>query len=158
MNDSPQATVPSGFKPVRAGGGFMAFNGPPYLFHEGDAVKMGFHVEARHCNPMGNCHGGMLAAFADMLQRRLQDRAAIWRRAARFACEGLRGWEAGSIAITPARHPKTCPLVVANARHSPGYGCALRPDWSGFEATLGHARKTLSVLKGAVGPAAQWPA
>ncbi len=26
----------------------------------------------------------------------------------------------------PAHHPKTHPLVVANGRHSPGYGYALR--------------------------------
>lgn len=28
---------------------------------------MGFRVEARHCNPAGVCHGGMLATFVDML-------------------------------------------------------------------------------------------
>ncbi len=66
MNESG-ADVPSGFKPVVAGGGFMAVNGPLYMFHEGDVVKLGFRIEPRHCNPMGNCHGGMLATFADML-------------------------------------------------------------------------------------------
>ncbi len=59
--------TPAGFVPLAAGGGFMACNGPLFLLHEGAVVKLGFRVEARHCNPMGNCHGGMLATFADML-------------------------------------------------------------------------------------------
>jgi acyl-coenzyme A thioesterase PaaI-like protein len=49
------------------GGAFMAVNGPMYLLHEGEVVKLGFRVEPRHCNPAGTCHGGMLASFADML-------------------------------------------------------------------------------------------
>ncbi|HSQ73017.1 MAG TPA: PaaI family thioesterase [Rubrivivax sp.] len=59
--------VPPGYRPVDAGGGFMAANGPLFLLHEGKAVKVGFRVEPRHCNPMGVCHGGMLASFCDML-------------------------------------------------------------------------------------------
>ncbi len=69
----------------------------------------------------------------------------------------------------PAHHSKTRPLVVANARHSPSYGCALRQgqealafarhkqssglfvsglslDRTRFGAPLGHARKTLISL------------
>jgi hypothetical protein len=41
----------------------------------------------------------------------------------------------------PAHHAKTRLLVVANARHSPSYGCALRLDQACFDAPLGHARK-----------------
>ncbi|MDQ6681259.1 MAG: PaaI family thioesterase [Pseudomonadota bacterium] len=48
-------------------GGFIAVNGPLYLRHEGDLVQVGFRVEGRHTNPLGNCHGGMLATFCDML-------------------------------------------------------------------------------------------
>ena len=40
---------------------------------------------------------------------------------------------------------KRRPLVVANARHSPSCGCALRLDRTPFDALLGHARKTLSL-------------
>ncbi|MBS0426239.1 MAG: hypothetical protein JSR41_03005 [Proteobacteria bacterium] len=37
-------------------------------------------------------------------------------------------------------HPaKTRPLCVANARHSPSYGCALRLDRARFRGLLGHA-------------------
>jgi len=39
----------------------------------------------------------------------------------------------------PAYPAKTLPLVVANARHSPSYGCALRLDRARFGGLLGHA-------------------
>ena len=55
------------------------------------------------------------------------------------------GQEAESLSIMPAHHAKRRPLVVANARHSPSYGCALRLDRTPFGALLGHARKTLSL-------------
>ena len=57
----------AGFVPMRLGDGFVGVNGPLYLKHDGALVQMGFRVEHRHTNPMGNCHGGMLASFADML-------------------------------------------------------------------------------------------
>jgi hypothetical protein len=44
-----------------------------------------------------------------------------------------------------ARDAKTTPLVIANARHSPGYGCALRLDWGRFDAPLGHAESPLGL-------------
>jgi len=59
--------IPAGFAPAPMGGGFIAANGPLYLQHEGSLYRLGFRVEERHCNPMGVCHGGMLATFADML-------------------------------------------------------------------------------------------
>ena len=88
MNDtpppSPQASpipgepasspvVPEGFRPLANLTGFMAVNGPLYLRHvrphdnQPRIVRIGFRVEPRHVNPMGNCHGGMLATFCDML-------------------------------------------------------------------------------------------
>ncbi|WP_157008365.1 hypothetical protein [Xenophilus azovorans] len=39
----------------------------------------------------------------------------------------------------PAHPAKTRPLGVANARHSGGYGCALRLDRARFGGLLGHA-------------------
>jgi len=59
--------VPPGFRRLPIGGEFIDANGPLYLLHEGDVVKLGFRVEARHTNPMGICHGGMMASFCDML-------------------------------------------------------------------------------------------
>ena len=61
------ADIPEGFRPLPIGGEFIAHNGPFYLRHQGEGVLLGFRVEARHTNPMGICHGGMLASFADML-------------------------------------------------------------------------------------------
>lgn len=60
-------TLPDGFKPLPADDEFMAINGPIYLKHEGPLVQLGFRVERRHANLMDNCHGGMLASFADMV-------------------------------------------------------------------------------------------
>ncbi|MBW8829530.1 MAG: hypothetical protein JF606_08890 [Burkholderiales bacterium] len=53
--------------------------------------------------------------------------------------------EAESISIMPAHHAKRPLLVVANARHSTSYGCALRLDQATFDVLLGHARNTLSL-------------
>jgi uncharacterized protein (TIGR00369 family) len=71
MSNSPTIDVPQGFRAVPMGGDFIGINGPIYLRHErlpeGPLVQLGFRVERRHCNPMGNCHGGMLASFSDMV-------------------------------------------------------------------------------------------
>jgi hypothetical protein len=44
-----------------------------------------------------------------------------------------------------AHHPKTPLLVVANARHSPSYRCALRLDQVRFGALLGRDQKTFGL-------------
>lgn len=67
MDSGSAHDIPPGYTPVPMGGGFIAANGPLYLFEDGVVVKLGFRVEPRHCNPMGVCHGGMLASFCDML-------------------------------------------------------------------------------------------
>jgi len=59
--------MPAGFRPMTMGGPFMASNGPLYLHHQGELVRVGFRVEERHTNPMRVCHGGMMASFCDML-------------------------------------------------------------------------------------------
>ncbi len=72
---------PAGFRAVAMGGEYMRVNGPLYRrvvdvpAHAAPAaglaaaqrVQMGFRVEARHTNPAGICHGGMMASFCDML-------------------------------------------------------------------------------------------
>jgi uncharacterized protein (TIGR00369 family) len=65
-SDTP-ANIPEGFKQRRFGDGFIGVNGPLYLKKLDAGVQLGFRVEARHCNPMGICHGGMIATFCDML-------------------------------------------------------------------------------------------
>ena len=64
--DSLQAPPP-GFRAVRVGGNFIAHNGPLFARLVEGRVQLGFRVEPRHVNPLGNCHGGMLATLADMV-------------------------------------------------------------------------------------------
>ncbi|WP_161958929.1 hypothetical protein [Acidovorax sp. ST3] len=45
----------------------------------------------------------------------------------------------------PALHAKKPLPIVANARHSPRYGCALRLDQRRFDAPFGLGQKTLSL-------------
>ena len=59
--------VPEGFKPRFFGEGFITLSGPLYTRRTAGGMQMGFRVEPRHCNPMGNLHGGMMATFCDML-------------------------------------------------------------------------------------------
>lgn len=65
--DPATLNIPPGFHAMRKNGDFVAVNGPLYFKKDSTGVQLGFRVEPRHCNPMGNCHGGMLATFADML-------------------------------------------------------------------------------------------
>jgi len=74
MNDIPpapesQATAPPGFKllELTPKGNFADVNGPLWRRIEEGKLTIGFRVEARHCNPAGGCHGGMMMTFADML-------------------------------------------------------------------------------------------
>jgi uncharacterized protein (TIGR00369 family) len=61
------SAIPEGFHAREFGGGFIGVNGPLYARRTAAGVQLGFRVEARHCNPMGICHGGMMATFCDML-------------------------------------------------------------------------------------------
>ena len=63
--DSP--TIPEGFSAREFGAGFIGVNGPLYTRRTDGGLQLGFRVEERHCNPMGICHGGMMATFCDML-------------------------------------------------------------------------------------------
>jgi len=67
-NDMPDAfPIPDGFRPAHIHGDFIAFNGPLYARLTDATIQLGFRVEQRHTNPLGICHGGMLATFVDML-------------------------------------------------------------------------------------------
>jgi uncharacterized protein (TIGR00369 family) len=46
-----------------SGQGFGAAFGP--MYRKPSEWTMCFQVELRHCNPVGTCHGGALATFAD---------------------------------------------------------------------------------------------
>ena len=65
--------IPAGFRVLFGLTDFVGINGPLYIRQSKKSepgtpfVQLGFRVESRHCNPMGNCHGGMMATFCDML-------------------------------------------------------------------------------------------
>lgn len=61
------AGAPEGFTRWPARPGFVEINGPLFERRFGGVLQLGFRVEARHCNPMDVCHGGMMATFCDML-------------------------------------------------------------------------------------------
>jgi uncharacterized protein (TIGR00369 family) len=65
--EEPAAPPPAGFKPFGIGGDFIGVNGPLYARMHDGVFQLGFRVEKRHTNPMGICHGGMMATFCDML-------------------------------------------------------------------------------------------
>ena len=52
---------------LRATSGFLATVGPIRWRECGGDLELGFRVDAMHCNPIGYCHGGMLATFADIV-------------------------------------------------------------------------------------------
>jgi uncharacterized protein (TIGR00369 family) len=55
---------PPGFLVQPQPGGFAQGFGPVYLHEEGG--RIGFRVAEAHLNPVGVCHGGALASFADL--------------------------------------------------------------------------------------------
>ncbi|MFP3943418.1 MAG: PaaI family thioesterase [Alphaproteobacteria bacterium] len=59
--------IPPGFKQMNWVRGFGRQMGPLYenIRENGDYVRA-FYVAEHHTNGMGNCHGGMLMAFADV--------------------------------------------------------------------------------------------
>ena len=68
MSEPETREAPPGFVelPILGPAGFNAICGPLWVRAEGAKLVAGFRVETRHCNPAGNCHGGMLATFCDV--------------------------------------------------------------------------------------------
>lgn len=59
--------LPEGYQPLNWFSGFARQIGPLYERIEEDGrYTRAFLVQEHHANGMGNCHGGMLMAFADM--------------------------------------------------------------------------------------------
>lgn len=58
---------PEGFRPLRANSQFLNINGPIFVRRDERGLLFGFRVDERHCNPLGVCHGGWLATFADIV-------------------------------------------------------------------------------------------
>jgi uncharacterized protein (TIGR00369 family) len=68
MNEPVPAEVPAGFTPFGIHIGFAQLVGPFYSRTDDDgSVTIGFRVAERHCNAFPMAHGGMTAAFADIV-------------------------------------------------------------------------------------------
>ncbi|MEZ5657452.1 MAG: PaaI family thioesterase [Burkholderiaceae bacterium] len=60
--------IPAGFEPIAMRPNpYIDPLGPLYGMREDGGLVIGLRIERRHCNPAGNCHGGMLMTLADML-------------------------------------------------------------------------------------------
>lgn len=57
---------PPGFLPLPTGPGFNVLLGPLYGRLVEGHLQLGMRIGRRHVNPHDTCHGGILAAFADM--------------------------------------------------------------------------------------------
>jgi len=57
---------PAGFELLKPLDEIMEFVGPIYWKNEDRSCVLGAFVNPRHCNPRNNCHGGVLATFADL--------------------------------------------------------------------------------------------
>ena len=68
MPDRAAAEPPPGFVelPALKRHSFHDFARPWFVKDEGGVLVGGFRVMAHHCNPIGVCHGGMLATFCDV--------------------------------------------------------------------------------------------
>jgi acyl-coenzyme A thioesterase 13 len=58
--------IPAGFARIPKLSPFNALVGPLYEKREGENVSIGLHIDEKHINSRGICHGGMLATLADI--------------------------------------------------------------------------------------------
>ncbi len=68
IEDDKALDVPAGFQRLHfAGVAFNVLIGPIYMKREEDGgLRLGFRVQAAHCNPAKMLHGGMMMTMADM--------------------------------------------------------------------------------------------
>ncbi len=64
---SSPASIPKGFEPLRVRSGLLELIGPIFNLQDEDVLRFGFVCERRHCNASGGMHGGMLAAYGDII-------------------------------------------------------------------------------------------
>ncbi len=66
IQSAKENDAPEGFNPVTIGGIYATRSGPLFARWTGEHMLLGFRVQPYHVNPANQCHGGMLALFADM--------------------------------------------------------------------------------------------
>ena len=62
-----QSLIPPGFRKLPVSDDFVQLVGPLWFKPEGERLRVGLPLEARHGNPMGWAHGGLLVTVADMV-------------------------------------------------------------------------------------------
>ena len=58
--------VPEGWRAIPRLSPFNALIGPLYQRGAGEALSIGLHIEEKHVNSRGICHGGALATLGDL--------------------------------------------------------------------------------------------
>jgi len=66
MSDTPPAGIPEGFREFGFNKGLFGTVGPIYGRILNGEASLGFLVAEKHLNPVGTCHGGMLATLVDV--------------------------------------------------------------------------------------------
>jgi uncharacterized protein (TIGR00369 family) len=72
--------APEGFREVALPGGFFSSFGALYARLVDGVPILGFLVKDQHINPLGVCHGGVIASLADMQALGAQQLAGITDR------------------------------------------------------------------------------
>jgi len=72
--------VPEGFREIALPGGFFSSFGGLYARLAEGVPVLGFLVKDQHINPLGVCHGGIIASLADMQALGAQQLAGITDR------------------------------------------------------------------------------
>ena len=134
------AGPPPGFHRLEMPRGFISVNGPLYMRQDpGDAragiapsVALGMLVEAKHGNPRGVCHGGMMMTFADILLaivvRHAEPQLGMMPTVS-MSTDFLAGAPVGSFLTGTGRLLKrTRKLAFAEGRVMAGDTLARRPD------------------------------
>jgi uncharacterized protein (TIGR00369 family) len=75
MNDAREAPV--GFREITLPGGFFIGFGAIYARLDDKTPVLGFRAKSQHLNPLGICHGGVIASLADMQALGAQEVAGI---------------------------------------------------------------------------------
>jgi len=66
MTDVAIHELPPGFSRSRRSSGYLDVIGPLHEAGDGADYRLGLRIDARHVNSRGFCHGGVLAALADV--------------------------------------------------------------------------------------------
>jgi acyl-coenzyme A thioesterase PaaI-like protein len=61
------AQAPEGFGLMTPRYAYSALNGPVFERREAEGTVLAFRVLDKHCNAWGDCHGGWMASFCDIL-------------------------------------------------------------------------------------------